>query len=43
MVQTVRKRVSNDIIESSSIVYDTQQLNLWYGNHHALKNINLTN
>lgn len=27
--------------ESSSIVYNTQQLNLWYGNHHALKNIDL--
>ena len=25
----------------SKIVYDTQGLNLWYGTHHALKNINL--
>lgn len=23
------------------VVYDTKQLNLWYGNHHALKNIDL--
>ncbi|WP_413788977.1 phosphate ABC transporter ATP-binding protein PstB [Psychrobacillus mangrovi] len=26
---------------TSNIVYNTQQLNLWYGNHHALKNIDL--
>ncbi|MDX1700808.1 MAG: phosphate ABC transporter ATP-binding protein PstB, partial [Melioribacteraceae bacterium] len=25
----------------NNIVYDTKQLNLWYGNHHALKNIDL--
>lgn len=25
----------------NNIVYDTRQLNLWYGNHHALKNIDL--
>ena len=23
------------------VVFDTKDLNLWYGKHHALKNINL--
>jgi len=26
---------------NKKIVYDTRELNLWYGNHHALKNIDL--
>ncbi|WP_243297213.1 phosphate ABC transporter ATP-binding protein PstB [Bacillus litorisediminis] len=26
---------------NAKIVYETKQLNLWYGNNHALKNINL--
>ncbi|WP_144511093.1 phosphate ABC transporter ATP-binding protein PstB [Bacillus sp. FJAT-22090] len=40
MVQTLEK---GSIIqkETSSIVYNTKQLNLWYGSHHALKNIDL--
>ncbi|MBD7943874.1 phosphate ABC transporter ATP-binding protein [Psychrobacillus sp. Sa2BUA9] len=33
------KHTTNQSI--SKIVYDTQGLNLWYGTHHALKNINL--
>lgn len=28
-------------VNINNIVYDTKQLNLWYGNHHALKNIDL--
>lgn len=40
MVQSLEKG-SVSQMESSSIVYDTQKLNLWYGNHHALKNIDL--
>ena len=32
---------SNRNVNMSKIVYDTKQLNLWYGNHHALKNIDL--
>lgn len=27
--------------QTNDIVYDTKELNLWYGNTHALKNINL--
>ncbi|MFJ7971413.1 phosphate ABC transporter ATP-binding protein PstB [Psychrobacillus sp. NPDC096389] len=40
MVQSLEK---GSIAHSgtSNIVYNTQQLNLWYGNHHALKDINL--
>lgn len=40
MVQSLENG-SNTLNETSSIVYNTQQLNLWYGNHHALKDINL--
>ena len=40
MVQTLEKG-SVGQVETSSIVYNTQNLNLWYGNHHALKNIDL--
>ncbi|WP_419959009.1 phosphate ABC transporter ATP-binding protein PstB [Psychrobacillus sp. BM2] len=40
MVQSLEKGSASQI-ETSSIVYDTQKLNLWYGNHHALKNIDL--
>lgn len=32
--------VKQQVLENN-IVYDTRQLNLWYGNHHALKNIDL--
>ncbi|MFB4474434.1 ATP-binding cassette domain-containing protein, partial [Oceanobacillus caeni] len=28
-------------IQKKDIVYDTKELNLWYGHTHALKNINL--
>ncbi len=31
----------NQNVNMNSLVYDTKQLNLWYGNHHALKNIDL--
>ncbi|TQR18588.1 phosphate ABC transporter ATP-binding protein PstB [Psychrobacillus soli] len=40
MVQSLENG-SNTRNDTSSIVYNTQQLNLWYGNHHALKDINL--
>ncbi|MET0960094.1 MAG: phosphate ABC transporter ATP-binding protein PstB [Psychrobacillus psychrotolerans] len=40
MVQTLENGFARQK-EVSSIVYDTQKLNLWYGNHHALKNIDL--
>ena len=40
MVQLLEKGSASKM-ETSSIVYDTQKLNLWYGNHHALKNIDL--
>jgi phosphate transport system ATP-binding protein len=32
---------SQQNVNMNNIVYDTKQLNLWYGNHHALKNIDL--
>lgn len=49
MVQLKVKNVKNTANKSNEslefidkkIVYDTRQLNLWYGNHHALKNIDL--
>ena len=40
MAQTLKKGSAKQMV-ASSIVYDTQKLNLWYGNHHALKNIDL--
>ncbi|MDI2588116.1 phosphate ABC transporter ATP-binding protein PstB [Psychrobacillus sp. NEAU-3TGS] len=40
MVQSLEKG-SNTLNGASNIVYNTKQLNLWYGNHHALKDINL--
>ncbi|MFJ5768610.1 phosphate ABC transporter ATP-binding protein PstB [Psychrobacillus sp. NPDC093180] len=40
MVQSLEKG-SNTLNGASIIVYNTKQLNLWYGNHHALKDINL--
>lgn len=40
MVQTLEKGSAGQV-QTSSIVYNTQNLNLWYGNHHALKNIDL--
>lgn len=49
MVQLKVKNVKNTANKSNEslefidkkVVYDTRQLNLWYGNHHALKNIDL--
>ncbi|MCM3358369.1 phosphate ABC transporter ATP-binding protein PstB [Psychrobacillus sp. MER TA 171] len=40
MVYAKQKRTVQDS-SSTNIVYDTKDLNLWYGAHHALKNINL--
>ncbi|MFJ8063002.1 phosphate ABC transporter ATP-binding protein PstB [Psychrobacillus sp. NPDC096426] len=41
MVQSLVKGSNTQNDNTSSLVYNTQQLNLWYGNHHALKDINL--
>ena len=27
---------------AKNIVYDTRNLNLWYGDHHGLKDVNLS-
>lgn len=34
--------VSDDFLPVNKIIYDTKNLNLWYGESHALKNINLS-
>src|SRR5690625_224669 len=36
------KFLSNKILPVNSIIYDTEELNLWYGQTHALKGINLS-
>ena len=41
-VVTPRMEEATLTIASKKIVYDTKDLNLWYGNDHALKNINLS-
>jgi len=41
-VVTPRMEEATPTIASKKIVYDTKDLNLWYGNDHALKNINLS-
>lgn len=33
---------SEKSVDKKSVVYDTKDLNLWYGGDHALKNINLS-
>ena len=38
---TTTQGKNNQETTENNIVYDTRQLNLWYGNHHALKNIDL--
>lgn len=41
-VDKVKKITPNQAVEvQKNIVYKTNQLNLWYGDNHALKNINL--
>lgn len=45
-VQQVSETVQKEVVNSNSnqekkVVYDTRDLNLWYGKDHALKNINL--
>lgn len=35
-------KVVDNVNSNQSIVYDTKDLNLWYGEGHALKNINLS-
>ncbi|WP_010648617.1 phosphate ABC transporter ATP-binding protein PstB [Oceanobacillus massiliensis] len=38
----VNRRKDEKIIRQNEVVYDTQDLNLWYGETHALKDINLS-
>lgn len=38
---TVKSDAVNNAPENSKVVYETKDLNLWYGEGHALKNINL--
>jgi phosphate transport system ATP-binding protein len=38
--RTERKKM-NEVKEEKAVVYRTKNLNLWYGEHHALKNIDL--
>jgi phosphate transport system ATP-binding protein len=42
-MQTIKTRVNEEkvITGTEKPVYQTKQLNLWYGTHHALKNIDL--
>ena len=41
-VQIQATEISNTHIPNKKVVYDTKDLNLWYGKDHALKNINLS-
>lgn len=41
MVYVAKQKRATHAHTSTNIVYDTKELNLWYGAHHALKNINL--
>ncbi|WP_096153388.1 MULTISPECIES: phosphate ABC transporter ATP-binding protein PstB [Bacillus] len=41
-IQTSVNLTANNNIQNKKIVYDTKDLNLWYGKDHALKNINLS-
>jgi len=40
-IKTTKRVIESQEFTDKKIVYDTRQLNLWYGNHHALKNIDL--
>jgi phosphate transport system ATP-binding protein len=37
----IEKGFNNDTVATKEIVYKTSELNLWYGENHALKNIDL--
>ena len=41
-VQIQASEIPNTQIPNKKVVYDTKDLNLWYGKDHALKNINLS-
>ncbi|MBM7650039.1 phosphate transport system ATP-binding protein [Bacillus ectoiniformans] len=41
VVKNEEKKYTDKIIQEQRPVYSTNNCNLWYGNHHALKNINL--
>ena len=38
---TVNEAKEGNHMADKKVVFDTKDLNLWYGEHHALKNINL--
>ncbi|WP_175991032.1 phosphate ABC transporter ATP-binding protein PstB [Bacillus sp. Marseille-Q1617] len=42
-MQTIKTEINENVVTTGTKkpVYRTQQLNLWYGTHHALKNIDL--
>ncbi|MFO1443462.1 phosphate ABC transporter ATP-binding protein [Bacillus sp. Bva_UNVM-123] len=41
LVNNKQTNATNDMEPAKNIVYKTNQLNLWYGSNHALKNIDL--
>lgn len=42
MIPEVKKKQGEQPQTAKKVVYDTKDLNLWYGEDHALKNINLS-
>jgi len=40
-IHLVKDKHQSHVSPAKNIVYETKQLNLWYGNNHALKNIDL--
>ncbi|WP_341299695.1 phosphate ABC transporter ATP-binding protein PstB [Lysinibacillus sp. FSL H8-0500] len=41
-IQSIHKTTKSSAAVAKNIVYDTRNLNLWYGDHHGLKDINLS-
>ncbi|MEK5232507.1 phosphate ABC transporter ATP-binding protein PstB [Lysinibacillus sp. FSL K6-0232] len=41
-IQSIHKTTKSSEAVAKNIVYDTRDLNLWYGDHHGLKDINLS-
>ncbi|KOY80867.1 phosphate ABC transporter ATP-binding protein [Lysinibacillus macroides] len=41
-IQSIHKTTKSSVAVAKNIVYDTRNLNLWYGDHHGLKDINLS-
>ncbi|QDP99264.1 phosphate ABC transporter ATP-binding protein [Lysinibacillus fusiformis] len=42
VVKTIHTGVKPSIDVAKKVVYDTRNLNLWYGDHHGLKDVNLS-